>query len=103
WVIRTDVPHDMADQLEQVLVEATRKGLNSVGEISRARAGRVMSESDVADYVRNFTYFLGPEERAGQQEFKRRLSELPAWRPPATENDKNYSGEPTNREVIPTP
>ncbi len=100
WVIRTDVPRDQADQLERLLVNATRAGMNSLDEISRARAIQSMPESDVAEYVRNFTYFLGPEERKGQREFERRLSELPAWRPPAPGRGPT---EPAKREVIPTP
>ncbi|MCH8230051.1 MAG: menaquinone biosynthesis protein [Chloroflexi bacterium] len=99
WVIRTDVPRDQADQLERRLVNATREGVNSFGEISRARASQGMPESDVAEYVRNFTYFLGPGERRGQQEFKQRLSALPVWRPPAPEYESN---EPAIQEVIQT-
>ncbi|MCZ6538445.1 MAG: menaquinone biosynthesis protein [Chloroflexi bacterium] len=97
WVIRADVPPDQADQLERLLVRATRDGMNSIDEIKRGRAGGAMSESDVAEYVRNFTYFLGPKERKGQREFERRLNGLPAWRPFAPEN------RPAKREVIPAP
>lgn len=96
WVIRADVPRDQADQFERLLVKATREGMNSVDEISRARASRVMSGSDVADYVRNFTYFFSPKERKGQQEFERRLNALPAWRPPSP------AKEPKEK-VVPTP
>ena len=97
WVIRTDVPRQQADRLERLLVKATREGMSSFDEISRARASRAMPESDVADYVRNFTYFLGPKERKGQQDFKLKLDTLPAWRPSAPEN------RAAKREVIPAP
>jgi len=102
WVIRTDVPRDQADQLERRLVNATREGVNSFGEISRARASQGMPESDVAEYVRNFTYFLGPGERRGQQEFKRRLNKLPEWRPPAPKIKPHEPNEPAIQEVIQT-
>jgi chorismate dehydratase len=88
WVIRVDVPRDQADQLEQVLIAATRGGMRSVEEISRLRASRVMSESDVAVYVGNFIYFLGTKERTGQEEFERRLKTLPPWRPPAPKTEQ---------------
>lgn len=99
WVIRTDVPRDQADRFERLLTKATREGMNSIEEISRLRASRDMPESDVADYVCNFTYFLGTKERKGQQEFKRRLDALPAWRPPALEIEPN---EPAKQEEIPS-
>lgn len=81
WVVRSDTPEDVREKFEQVLTESTRRGMNSVDEIVRIRTNETMSESDVETYVRNFTYFLGPDERAGQHEFKTRLSKLPEWRP----------------------
>jgi chorismate dehydratase len=82
WVIRNDAPAERAERFEKVLLEATRIGAKSAVEISRDRVSRTMSESDVSKYVHNFTYFFGPEERAGQAEFKSRLDKLPVWRPP---------------------
>ncbi len=103
WVIRADVPGDQADRFERLLVSATQDGTNSFEEISRVRAGGAMSRSDVMDYVSNFTYFLGPEERRGQREFKRRLGALPEWRPSAPENDCVGLGEQAKQEVVPSP
>jgi len=85
WVIRTDSPQDLADSFESALIQSTRSGVDSVGEISRIRADATMTEASVANYVRNFSYFFGPREREGQQEFKLRLSKLPAWRPAVSE------------------
>ena len=98
WVIRSDVPGDQADRFERLLLQATRAGMSSLDEIGRDRAGGSMSESEVVEYVRNFTYFLRAEEREGQQEFKRRLDALPAWRLPVQKEN-----EQTKQEVIPTP
>jgi chorismate dehydratase len=103
WVIRTDVPRNQADRFEWALVSATQAGINSFDEISRARASGAMSVSDVAEYVVNFTYFLGPNERRGQQEFERRLGALPEWRPPVPEVEPGSSNSPQKKEVIPTP
>ena len=81
WVVRSDAPADLVEAFERSLIEATRIGGESVEEISRLRSDESMSESDVATYVRNFSYFFGPDERSGQREFKQRLSKLPEWRP----------------------
>lgn len=101
WVIRADVPRDRANQLERLVSQATQAGTDffSVLKISRERATPAMSESDVADYIRAFTYFLGPRERRGQQEFRRRLELLSEWRPPSLEN---VIVEQAKHEVIPT-
>ena len=101
WVIRADVPRERANQLERLISQATQAGTDffSVLKISRERATPGMSESDVADYIRAFTYFLGPRERRGQQEFRRRLELLPEWRPPSLEN---VIVEQAKHEVIPT-
>ena len=101
WVIRADVPRDRANQLERLISQATQAGTDffSVLKISRERATPAMSESDVADYIRAFTYFLGPRERRGQQEFRRRLELLPEWRPPSQED---VIVEQAKHEVIPT-
>ena len=101
WVIRADVPRDRANQLERLVSQATQAGTDffSVLKISRERATPAMSETDVADYIRAFTYFLGPRERRGQQEFRRRLELLPEWRPPSQED---VIVEQAKHEVIPT-
>ena len=101
WVIRTDVFGDKSDRLERILTDATSQGVNSTLEIGVERSNAYMSESDIDEYVRNFTYFLGPKERQGQAEFQLRLSALPAWRPPVPSVEPSV--EPTNQEVIPTP
>jgi chorismate dehydratase len=101
WVIRADVPREKANQLERLIVRATQAGTDyfSVLKISRERATPGMSESDIADYIRAFTYFLGPRERRGQQEFRQRLELLPEWRPPSPDD---VPAEPAKHVVIPT-
>jgi chorismate dehydratase len=100
WVIRTDVSIDKSDRLERLLIAATSEGMNSTLEIGIDRSNSFMSESDVAEYVSNFTYFLGPKERQGEEEFQLRLSTLPIWRPPTPTIEP--PAVPTNNEVIPT-
>jgi chorismate dehydratase len=89
WVVRSDVPTEVSETFERQLVEATRAGMNAVDEISSARVNEFMNGSDVARYVCNFTYFLGTGERAGQLEFKKRLSRLPVWRPGNADSQKS--------------
>jgi chorismate dehydratase len=101
WVIRTDVSSDKSDRFERFLLAATSEGMNSTLEIGVDRSNSFMSESDVADYVGNFTYFLGPKERQGQEEFQLRLSTLPTWRPPTPTIETPAIS--TKHEVIPTP
>ena len=81
WVIRSDVRPARANEFADQLLSATHAGLNSIPEIQAARSDEVMTSSEIAKYVRNFTYFIGEPERAGQQEFKRRLGQLQDWRP----------------------
>ena len=81
WVVRNDVPLEQAYELETQLLRATKEGLRNIDEISRFRANHFLTELDVSDYVRNFSYFLGENERSGQMDFQRRLDQLPAWRP----------------------
>ncbi|MDE0592721.1 MAG: menaquinone biosynthesis protein [Dehalococcoidia bacterium] len=90
WVVRIDAPEAVREKFEHVLIESTSTGMNSIDEIVRIRANETMSKSDVETYVRNFTYFLGPYERAGQHEFKVRLNKLPEWRP-AVSTSSEYS------------
>jgi chorismate dehydratase len=101
WVIRTDVSGHESDKLERFLIDATSEGINSTLAIGVDRANSFMSESDVTEYVSNFTYCLGPKERQGQEEFQLRLSALPIWRPPVPIIEP--AAEPINHEVIPTP
>ncbi|MDA1280577.1 MAG: hypothetical protein O3B95_11180, partial [Chloroflexi bacterium] len=95
WVIRSNVPPGQAEDFVQMLTTATVTGTNLVDEISRARTTDYMSKDDVANYVRNFVYFLGARERSGQQEFKRRLGKLPVWRPQVP-TGRNYGTAPAS-------
>ena len=85
WVLRSDLPADRFDAFEKALTDSYCEGRLLVKEIAAARATDYMSEAETAVYVRNFTYTIGDIERRGMEEFRRRLSLLPAWRPAAPE------------------
>lgn len=102
WVIRADVPREKANQLDRLIAKSTQEGTEnlSVHDIGRERATDLMSASEVTEYVQNFTYFLGPKERRGELEFKRRLDTLPVWRPPVAGTDKENSKAITTQPGI---
>lgn len=102
WVVGTEIPKLEADRFEQKLIQATSDGLHSIDEIIEARTIRHMSDSAIAEYVQNFTYFLGSEERAGQREFERRLNSLPEWRQQKPGLELGID-EPTTEEAISSP
>jgi chorismate dehydratase len=83
WVLRSDVTEGSFNAFEQALVDAYCEGRQRVDEIAAARKTEWISEAECAEYVRNFSYTIGDAERRGMQEFHRRLSALPQWRPPA--------------------
>lgn len=83
WVLRSDVSPEQFESFEKALTDSYCAGRQMVPEIAAARASDYMTEAETAEYVRNFTYTIGDSERRGMEEFRRRLSLLPDWRPPA--------------------
>ncbi len=83
WVLRSDVPDDSRIAFQSALTDSYCEGRQLVKEIAVARANDYMSQDECAAYVRHFTYTIGDAERKGMNEFKRRLSQLTEWRPPA--------------------
>ena len=84
WVIRSDASRGLAQAFERSLLTATERGIRSAGEIGLARATDFMDGAAAEQYVRNFTYRLGPSELQAIDEFRNRHTKLPAWRPPST-------------------
>ena len=83
WVVRSNIQEELIDSFGKALFDAYCTGRQQVPQIAAKRANEFMSEEECAAYVRNFTYSIGDLERRGMNEFKRRLEELPSWRPPA--------------------
>jgi chorismate dehydratase len=82
WVLRSDLSPEQFEAFEKAITDSYCEGRQIVNEIAAARATEYMSEAETAAYVRNFTYTIGEIERRGMEEFRRRLSQLPEWRPP---------------------
>ncbi len=85
WALRSDVSDEQHAAFEQALADAYCEGRQMVREIAAERANEYMSEDEAAAYVRHFTYSIGNAERRGMAEFKRRLEQLPEWRPSGSE------------------
>lgn len=83
WVLRSDVTDDQFAAFEKALTDSYCEGRQMVKEIAAKRANEYLDEAETAAYVRHFTYSIGDSERRGMSEFKRRLDDLPEWRPPA--------------------
>ncbi len=81
WTARASVDQHNADQLAAVLGRSVETGLSELRAVAGEYANHYMTESDIFDYIRSFTYRLGAPERRAIEEFKSRLSRLPAWRP----------------------
>lgn len=85
WVLRSDLPAERVEAFEKALTDSYCEGRLIVNEIAAARSTDYMNEAETAAYVKNFTYTIGDIERRGMEEFRRRLSLLQEWRPPAPE------------------
>ncbi len=86
WVLRSDLSDEQFEAFEKALTDSYCEGRQMVKEIAVKRANEHMSEEETSAYVRHFTYSIGAAERRGMEEFRRRLAELPEWRPgPAVE------------------
>ncbi|MSQ07719.1 MAG: hypothetical protein EXR44_00200 [Dehalococcoidia bacterium] len=81
WAMRTGCEAQSSAGLASALERSINISLTQVDAISRERKTSYLTEAEVAEYVRSFTYRLGPEEYRAMDEFKARLSRLPAWRP----------------------
>lgn len=83
WVLRSDIREEQRASFEQALTDSYCEGRQMVNEIAGARSTEYMDEQETAAYVRHFTYTIGDAEKRGMEEFRRHLSKLPEWRPPA--------------------
>jgi chorismate dehydratase len=81
WAVRRDAGPDAPATLGEALERALDAGLRDLPAIARAR-GDVrawgLTERDVVDYLRGFSYRLGSDEEKGMAEFRRLLALLDA-------------------------
>jgi chorismate dehydratase len=78
WAVRRAVPAPARAELESVLGAALETGLASLPAIAARRRDVGLSEAEIAEYLRSFTYRVGPVEEKAVAEYRRLLALLDA-------------------------
>jgi chorismate dehydratase len=81
WVARGDATRSELGRLAEMLHRSFSYGMSHLQEIVVRMSIAGMAPSDMTAYVEGFTYLLGEKEFAAIDEFEKRLSSLPDWRP----------------------
>ncbi|HEY7696947.1 MAG TPA: MqnA/MqnD/SBP family protein, partial [Vicinamibacteria bacterium] len=81
WTIRRSLPSNVKERFGDLLSRSFELGMSQVDEIAAEFAGELGPPEDLASYLRNFHYRLGPEEMQGLEEFRRRVLERDLLRP----------------------
>ncbi|HLE69234.1 MAG TPA: menaquinone biosynthesis protein [Vicinamibacteria bacterium] len=81
WAIRRSLPENVKQRFEDLLSRSFAVGMSQVDEIAAEFAGELGRAADLASYLRNFHYRLGPEEMRGFEEFRRLVLERDLLRP----------------------
>jgi len=81
WAIRRSLPENVKRRFEDLLSRSFEVGMSQVDEIAAEFAGELGRAEDLASYLRNFHYRLGPEEMRGLAEFRRLVLERDLLRP----------------------
>ena len=81
WVARGDATRPELGRFAETLHRSFNHGLAHIQEIVSRKPVPIMSDDDVATYIRGFTYEIGEAEIAAIDEFQSRLSSLSDWRP----------------------
>jgi chorismate dehydratase len=81
WTIRRSLPENVKQRFEDLLSRSFELGMSQVDDIARDFAGELGRAEELASYLRNFHYRLGPEEMRGLQEFRRLVLERDLLKP----------------------
>ena len=81
WVARGNATRPELGRFAETLHSSFNQGISHLQEIADRVSILGMAPSDVKTYIKSFTYMLGHKEFAAIDEFDRRLSSLPDWRP----------------------
>jgi chorismate dehydratase len=76
WAVRLDAPAPARKGLEATLAAALEVGLASLPAIAARRRDVGLSEAEITDYLRSFTYRIGPDEEKAAAEYGRLLTLL---------------------------
>jgi chorismate dehydratase len=75
WAIRRSLPDRVKQDFADLLERSFAIGLTRIDAIGAELAGALGSAVELASYLRNFHYRLGPEEMEGLSEFRRLVHE----------------------------
>jgi chorismate dehydratase len=75
WTIRRSLPENVKREFEALLERSFEVGMSSIEEIAERFAGELGRPDDLASYLRNFHYRLGPREMEGLEKFRRLVLE----------------------------
>lgn len=81
WAIRRSLPANVKESFRELLLRSFELGLTKIDNIAAEFAGDLGSAAELASYLRNFHYHLGPEEMRGFEEFRRLLLEHDLLKP----------------------
>jgi chorismate dehydratase len=76
WAVRRDAPAPARKGLETVLATALETGLASLPAIAARRRDVGLSEAEIIEYLRSFTYRIGADEEKAVAEYRRFLALL---------------------------
>ncbi len=76
WMARADAPPGLTGEFQAALESALERGLSRVDRIAAETPLFGQDAARAGQYVRHFTYRLGPEEFRGMSEFRDRLDSL---------------------------
>jgi chorismate dehydratase len=75
WAIRRSLPESVKREFADLLERSFEAGVARIDEIAAAFAGPLGRAEELASYLRNFHYRLGPREMEGLEEFHRLVLE----------------------------
>jgi chorismate dehydratase len=81
WCIRRSLPENVKLRFSELLSRSYEVGMSQVDDIAAEFAGELGRPEELASYLRNFRYRLGPEEMRGLAEFRRLVFERDLLRP----------------------
>jgi chorismate dehydratase len=76
WAVRLAAPAPARRELEAALEEALETGLARLPEIARRRRDVGLTEAEIVEYLRSFTYRIGPVEEKAVAEYRRLVALL---------------------------
>jgi chorismate dehydratase len=75
WAIRRSLPDNVKSSFADLLDRSFTVGMSQIDDIAAESEGALGSRAELASYLRNFHYRLGPEEMKGLAHFRRLTKE----------------------------